>query len=368
MRKERYIEERIGKKGKSYRVKLKGYTKTFSEDEYGSPKLALKYAIQYRNDILYGDFNPCVEKKITVNEIYQEIFNVFPVRIETRRKMDIMYRKYISHKDKDIKDIKADDILYDLNKMIEIATNDTIKRVFSIWRKIIHTAIYKEYITRDCTLVLKPPKSHSSPKFKVNKVIDRQLVIEMENLARTKLNGSYDRDIVPLLIETLYLTGMRPCEALALERKDIKKDHLEIRREVGSSMDKRLVARNCKTELSARDIPLTSELKSILKQAQKLHDNEIIFCNEFGEYYDSTLLGDKLHKIGKNQGYDFNLYSIRHLVSTELTLANVDERTRIEIFGHTNIATTLGYARSNNELKKDALENKSSQKVPKSEK
>lgn len=366
MKKQPYIEERNGKKGISYRVKLKGYNKTFNECDYLDPKIAYKKAIQYRDSILYGDINPYQNKKITIDELYQQVFDVFPVRCETRRKLDIIYRKYITNKDMDIKDLKADDVLRDLNAMVEITTNDTIQRVFSIYRKIINVAIYKEYINKDVSVVIKCPKSHTNNKFKVNKVIDRQTLVQMETLVRKRFRSQYDKIVIPQLIEFLYLTGMRICEALALTKSDIKKDHIEIRKEIGSSMERRLVVRPCKTELSARDIPLTQEMKSCLKQVYEVNKNEIIFCDKDGNYYDSTILGDRLHKIGKSEGIDFNLYSIRHLVSTELTINGVDDRTRIEIFGHSNINTTLGYARSNSTLKKNALEEKSSQKVPKS--
>lgn len=367
MNKQRYIEERKGKKGISYRVKVNGYSKTFSEEDYLDPRLAFKKAVQYRDSILYGDINPYIEKKISVDEVYKEVFDLFPVRIETRRKLDIYYTKYIKVKDKPIKDIKADDILIDLNNMVEITTNDTIQRVFSIWKKIIHTAIYKEYIYKDVTTIIKCPQSQYRAKFKVNKVIDRQILEQMETLARSHIKSLHDRQVYPLLMEFLYLTGMRICEALALTYDDIKKDHIEITKEIGSSKEERLVVRNCKTELSNREIPLTNEMKAIIKELKKIHNYDVLFCDENGNYYNSTAIGDKLHQLGKRNGLDFNLYAIRHLVSTELTLKNVDERTRIEIFGHSNIATTLGYARSNFDLKKDALEKKSSQKFPKNE-
>lgn len=82
---------------------------------------------------------------------------------------------------------------------------------------------------------------------------------------------------------------------------------------------------------------------------------DTLFCESDGTFYNSTILGDRIHRIGKIKGYDFNMYSIRHLFATDLTFAGVDERTRIELMGHSNIKTTLGYARSNRGRKIDAL-------------
>ena len=242
--------------------------------------------------------------------------------------------------------------------MIEIATDNTITRVFSIWRKIIQTALYKEYITKDIALMIKPPKSHKMPHFKVNKVTDRETILKMEELCSAHMRSKHDKEIVPLLLEFLYLTGCRICEALALNRSDIKKDTICISKEIGSSLEDKMVIRMCKTELSVREIPLTGGIKEVIDKACSLHNNDTIFSAEDGSFYNSTILGDRIHRIGKKEGLDFNMYSIRHLFATDLTLNGVDERTRIELMGHSNIKTTLGYARSNRGRKLSALESR----------
>lgn len=354
---QKYIDQIQRSTGMTFRVRYKGKTKTFFEGDYGNARMAYEFAVKFRDRLVAGEAEIITTKK-TVKEVFEEHYEMFPVRSETRRKLDLTFNKYINCKNKNIGNVKAEDIILDLNRMIEIATDNTITRVFSIWRKIVQTALYKEYITKDITLMIKPPKSHKMPHFKVNKVTDRETILKMEELCSAHMRSKHDKEIVPLLLEFLYLTGCRICEALALNRNDIKKDTICISKEIGSSLEDKMVIRMCKTELSVREIPLTGGIKEVIDKACSLHNNDTIFSAEDGSFYNSTILGDRIHRIGKKEGLDFNMYSIRHLFATDLTLNGVDERTRIELMGHSNIKTTLGYARSNRGRKLSALESR----------
>ena len=357
-RKERYIQQIRSKRTGlwTFRVRVNGQDQTFYESDYLGATEAFKQAKKFRDEILFNEtVNMIRPAAITVDQVYKESYELFPVRVETKRKLENMYRKYVTPKQKDIKDVKADDILKDLNAMIEVTTYDTIRRVLSIWRKIIHTAMYKDYVVKDVSMLIKAPKSHHAPFFTVNKVTDRDTILQMEDLLEKNVVDPYDGKMYALLLEWLYLTGMRICEALALVRDDIKKDQIIISKELGSSMDDWMVLRDCKTDLSHRKVPLTKDMKEVLKKVYKLHNHDRIFCQKDGSFYNSTEVGDKMHKIGKNHGHDFNMYSIRHLFATDLTVNGVDERTRIELMGHSSIKTTLGYARSNDDLKIKAL-------------
>lgn len=357
-RKERYIQQiRSDRTGLwTFRVRVNGQDQTFCESDYLGATEAFRLAKRFRDEILTQEtVNKIRPAAITVDQVYQESYELFPVRVETKRKLGYMYEKYITPKQKDIKDIKADDIIKDLNAMIEVTTFDTIRRVLSIWRKIIHTAMYKDYIIKDVSMLIKPPKSHHAPFFTVNKVTDADTIRKMEDLAENNIADPYDGQMYALLLEWLYLTGMRICEALALTRSDIKKDQIVISKELGSSMEDWMVLRDCKTDLSRRNIPLTPDMKKVLQKVYKLHDHDRIFCQNDGSFYNSTEIGDKIHKIGKTNGLDFNMYSIRHLFATDLTVNGVDDRTKIELMGHSSVNTTLGYARSNDDLKIKAL-------------
>lgn len=359
-RKERYIQQIQSKlTGKwSFRVRLNGMEKLFSETDYETSSNAFNQAKKYRDRIL-ADGSVFIPQDKTVRDVFEEQYDLFPVRVETKRKLDIFFNKYIKQKDKLISQVRANDILMDLNSMIEIATDDTIQRVLSIWKKIIHTALYREYITKDITLLIKQPTSHKNHSFKVNKVTDRQTIIEIENLCREAIIEPHDKLMIPLLLEFLYLSGCRICEALALTKDDITKDSISINKELGSSLTEKMVIRQCKTELSNRVIPLTDSLKDVLNQAKKISKSNYIFTDKDGNFYNSTNLGNRIHKIGKKNNLDFNMYSIRHLFATDIVRnKDIDQRTRMELMGHSNIGTTLDYARSSDELKIKALENR----------
>lgn len=354
-RDEKYIDQLKRKNGLwTFRVRYDGSTKSFYEGDYANARVAYEFAKKYRDRVVSG-LEDTSNTKLSVQDVFKEHYELFPVRMETRRKLDLTFNKYCNCKEKQITKVKAEDIILDLNNMIEIATDNTITRVFSIWRKIVQTALYKEYITKDITLLIKPPKSHKIAKFKVNKVTTREIILDMEELCSLHLKKDHDKFIVPLFLEFLYLTGCRICEALALNRDDIKENTIYINKEIGSSLEDKMVIRQCKTELSVREIPITPDIKDVLDKVMSYHNYDTLFCESDGTFYNSTILGDRIHRIGKIKGYDFNMYSIRHLFATDLTFAGVDERTRIELMGHSNIKTTLGYARSNRGRKIDAL-------------
>ena len=52
------------------------------------------------------------------------------------------------------------------------------------------------------------------------------------------------------------------------------------------------------------------------------------------------------------------MYQLRHQFSTDLITNNVDIRTVMELMGHNNTDMTIDYARSSDDLKKEALENR----------
>lgn len=340
----------------SFRVRLKGINKTFSEKEYLDPSVAFKMAKKYRDEILA---NNSITKIVgTNNKLYDvllESFDIIPTREQTQKKYKCMFNKYI-HSDKKITKLTKEDIILSLNAMIENASDDTINRVFFTYRRIVKTAIIKDYIQKDITYGIVPPKSHYIVKEKREKITDKETINLVANLCSEKMLDSFDREQYPLMLWFLYHTGCRPCEMFALLKSDIHNDYISINKEIGSSLTENNVVRQCKTPLSNRNIPITDGLKDIIEKSLKLSKNDILFPTKNGGYHNSTKVGDNIRHLCKKRNIEFNMYQIRHLFSTDLERNGIDPRTHQELMGHKNYTMSINYARSNIELKKKALE------------
>lgn len=341
-RKERYIyQEQSKRTGKwRFQVKYKGIIKSFNEDDYLSSKQAFQKAIDFRNKMM---IDPLLETKKTVRQIYEEMDDIYVIRSETKRKLDCFFNKYIEKKDFALTDITRADIITDLNRMTETCSNDTITRVFSIWRKIYQVAIAKEYVSRDLTQQIKPPTSHRlKPKPRLE-ITDEQTLITLGKELEKRLKSPLESKQAPLMILFLLYTGIRPAEMFALTRDDIdlNKKEISIQREIGSDRDG-IKVRTCKTELSHRVIPINDKAVEIIKAAYKLTDSNILFPNKNG-YYSSKDVGDRYHQIAKRIGIDFHLYQCRHTFITTLYMKGVDLKTIQLLCGQKIDATTLGY-------------------------
>lgn len=352
-RKERYISQ-FYRNGKwFFRVRYKDISKTFDSDDYLSPNQAFNSAVEYRNRLLLDEV---VETKITVNECFNEIENIFILRKETQRKYRIFYNKYIHNKNKELSKITRADILDDLNKMVDIASDDTINRVLSIWKKIFAVAIAKEYINKDITIHITPPKSHKLLEKKTLHYTDEKIVNDIVGRLKTSNISENNKKMLPLIIMTIFYTGMRPCECFALNKDDInlKKKTLRINKEVGSNKEKIWCIRICKTKESNRVIPLSNKVLPYIKIALKDNDKKLLFPNQDTFY--TNVIGLAIHRVAKSIGYDFHLYQLRHAFITKLFLNGVDIKTIQELVGQKINATTIGYVVANENLKKKAIE------------
>lgn len=362
MRKEPYITPRVTKAGQvTYQVRIRNqngdFAKSFSSKDYLSSRAALDAARKYRKDTLKDIADGTIFKisKETVQDMFDEYLETTTDSFKTKDYHIKLFNKYVSCKNKRIQELTRADIMNDLNKMVEIASDDTIGRVYALFKDdIVGTALYKELIQRDVTLGLKKPRSMAFTKHRdVTTDRDTVLRVEQEILAYTK--NSYNAKVMVALIETLYYTGMRPAEAEVLTRNDIKDGWISITKELGSSINKKDVVRIPKTPTSNRKVPIHPSLMKTLNDLMDLANTDNIFAKEDGSYMSSTWVGNTIRNICKKCGLEFNLYRLRHNMATSLVVNQVDTKTTMEILGHSNYSMSLYYATSNEDLKEDAV-------------
>lgn len=361
-KKEKYIEQLYSNRTKkwAFRVHYGETSKTFNETNYADVSVAYKMAIQYRNKILNDGMKVLKCNKKLIDVFYEmEEFSTFSP--STKKKDRIYKDKYLKCDDVLIIDINGALIQESLNKAVFEASDDTLARVLSTWRKIIDYSILKGYIESDPTKLVKLP---SSKKITIKKdvEVDDDTISSIKNLL---IKHKYDKRIADLYnyaIDIIKLTGCRPSEILALTKKDVhfkaKKDdydYLYINKELGEDEAHNALIRKCKTPESIRKIPISSKLKEIVSSLiDNSEQDELFFYN--GSYIKTNDMGNKITTICKRYNLSFNLYMLRHRATSIWFLNGIDLRTIDELLGHKSKIMSVEYARSNIESKQRAVE------------
>lgn len=368
-RKEPYIKQRQNSDGRwTFQVYIRSdvgdITKSFSEKEYGSSKLAFDTAVKFKNQTLTDIANKTLFKanNITVKDCFEKYLETTTDSYATKQRHESLFKNYVTIKDKKIQELTRADIVAQLNSLVENQTDDTIMRIYSIWKNdIIDVALMNEYIGKNVMLGVKKPKSHVV-HIKKDSNTSRKDVLLVEDLVLKRVINKYNANIIVYLIELLYYTGMRPSEALALTRDDVKDNYITVVKRLGSNLTEDNVITHCKTQQSVRNIPISSMLKQVLEDLLDYSKYNELFKKEDGEYMNSTWVGNIIRYLLRNYRKEtnstihFNLYRLRHNLATELVTANVDSRTTMDILGHASYSMSVYYANSNDDKKKEALQ------------
>ena len=361
-RKEPYITQRQGKNGLwSFQVFIRTgettITKTFSEKDYASARVAFESAILFRNKTQYEIANSTVlrAQNLTVDDVFKDYLETCSMSYNTKSKHEKLYNRYIDTKSVPIQKLTKADIIADLNAMTSEATDNTIMRVYTIYKNdIVGHALNNEYINRDLMAGIRRPESRKIAT-KKSTATDRHTILEVERLVLASKMKWYNKKLIYYLMEVLYYTGMRPAEAEALTRDDIKTDHICVTKQLGSDKEDTNVVTRCKTDSSVREIPIHPELRPILDELLDFAKYDELFKRDDGHYMNSTYVGQCFRTVLKNTKIKFNLYMLRHHMATSLVTRGVDTRTTMELLGHTNYSMSLGYANSSEDLKDEAI-------------
>lgn len=333
--------------------------KNFREKEYGSARNAYERAIAFRditlNQIVNGEYIERNNK--TIDDCYKLSFELYPVLYGTRKNFDLLYKNIDDLKNKNIQSLTVEDIQLSINKLIYKYNDEYISRFYSLWSRIIKTALIKKYINQNIMNNVIKPKSQKVKNNKEQNIINKNDLDKVIELIKESNINKYDKYMYINLLLILYYTGARPCEILALNKSDIKNNNIYINKELGSSLNEYGVIRKTKTKLSNRIIPISKEFNTVIKNVFNLNNYEILICKEDGSYYKQRKISQLINRLCKNK-VNFNMYALRHLFSTDLLDKNVDPKTHQELLGHSNYNMSLYYANSTEKKKKNAIKDR----------
>lgn len=319
--KEKYIRERIGKKYTSYQVDIPytatdgtrtHFVKTFRSSDYQYDAAMALIAARLERDKALQEINlNTIQSNIpTVGWFYQKSWDLMPRSLNTRMRHDAVYNKAMAdYQNIELSKVKIQTVQECVNRYAENQTKTNITYIVSIWKEIYKTALMLGYPVTDFTSAVIVPKSKIVKK-KINQSVDPAdvetlLVCVLENQVWAKNENIHLA--VYYFLNILYYTGCRPAEVFPLEKSDIHDDYISITKQLGSDTKKKNIVVPTKTDKSYRNVPVSDELKPVLKDMLSWAKYDRIFIDPMtGHYYNSMKFGQYLRRVA--------IASYKHLI------------------------------------------------------
>lgn len=370
MKKEKYIHVyKNGSGNKIIKILIQAYgqkyTKTLNLKNYQTEKEAILAAVEIRDKKLVEmKAGYTVSNFKTVKEIFLKSYDVLPVRKKTVDRHKHFYKigidKYSNYT---IDKITPADIQESINTYSRNHTREQTSHLLAVWRRIYKTAVMLNINIPDRTIpVVIPECKKEEPRKKEISSEDLLLFLEaLEEYNGGEIRAAYENKCLYYVIQVMRYTGIRPAEALALSRKDIyltseRSGYISINKAVHSTIESRNEIGTTKTAKSNRVVPVPADLVPILKECLIWSKYELIFSDYYGNIQSIDKVSDYIRRVARKAGIQFNLYMLRHQLSTDLFSTGINPAVIRDLLGHESIDMSLYYAVSKEEDKKEALE------------
>lgn len=362
-----YITERKSSTGRhSYEICIRKNGEVFRKcvkvSDFESPKQALNYARQLRNEkLLKMELGYSVSKYKTVAELYELTFEKLePVRLKTRKKHDIFYKYAIApYGSKPINEVTSGDVQSSLNDYAETHTKTQTIQLLAVWRRIFRVCLFMNIDVIDRTTIVKVPQGiQGKPRKKSISPTDLETFCDaLLSYNEASVSGSYYSHAIYYSIQIMRFAGLRPAETFALTREDIDlvNGFIYINKAVRSTAKDVQQISNPKTEKSIRRVPIAEELKPILKECLEWSKHDYVLADYQGNLLNIDQVDTLILNCRRKLGIDFTLYALRHQFSTDLHNSHIPPNTIRDLMGHRSASMSLDYAVSDEKDRVNAV-------------
>jgi len=323
--------------------------RTYADDVYGNRKQFERKGFNTKKEAQQAeiDFKMCDKSdksKITFYDLWVEYRNSKKLQLKTQsfRSVESRFKNHILPYFKDYKINKITNSVY-LKWQIEIEKKGFKHKYNSSLHgamvNILNYAI-RFYGLKDNIATL---TGNFRRKTELKKKVDFWTIDEF-----SKFINCVDNFVYKVLFETLYYTGLRQGEALALNWNDYKDGYLDITKTISKeTVDKKRVINTPKTDKSIRQVKLDdelisklNELKSYYQKFEGFEDGWFIFGglnplspSTIGRKKDKYCVIAEVKKI--------RIHDFRHSHASLLLSMNVPITVISERLGHSDINMTL---------------------------
>lgn len=293
------------------------------------------------------------------------LFDVHFIGLKTSTKIryETIYRNHIKNSelsDIKIKELTSKDIQNYYNNKIKKGCSVTlVKSIHKIITPCIRYAYNNNFIIKDFTSALILPKE--TEKEKLNK---KSSVIPFTLEEQKKFLESIKGNKFEMIFLTALNSGLREGELLALTWKDInfKDNYINVNKNLSVvtelSKDGRgkssLEVQTPKTQKGKRKVSIPvflstalnqykkEQIKNRLKTTEFYNDNNLVFCDELGNYLNRDKIVYRFKLILKeNKIKDRKFHDLRHTYATRLFELGEKAKTVQELLGHSDVSVTL---------------------------
>ncbi|HLI07066.1 MAG TPA: tyrosine-type recombinase/integrase [Ktedonobacteraceae bacterium] len=229
-------------------------------------------------------------------------------------------------------------------KLQEGLAPGSVRDMHMVLHKALENAVRWRLVGRNPCDDVSPPQSVQH----IAQPLTQKQAIRLLEAAREHRLGA--------LLTVALATGMRRGELLGLQWQDIDFEDrsLQIRRSMVRLGNRGVVESQPKTSKSRRKIPLprfviemlkehrTRQLEARLRAGSAWEENDLVFCNGFGRFFDQGQLHVEFQKFLKDAGLPpMRFHDLRHSAASFLLAMGVHPKVVQEILGHSVIGTTM---------------------------
>lgn len=361
------IRERKGKKGATYQVYFPyknelGVTCTYRKGGFKTKREAKTHETLVKAQIEKDGFLK-QECNLTLDQVFNDYFETFKKRKVSKATIQLYENIYKNHIKQALGHYKIIKLKYPTLQKYFNECSNLSKGLQENIKKVLNNVF--KYACKCCYIENNPVSlldlTGIEPMEKKKTITYQELETIIETIRNRKRVDSFKNDSIAIALYIGYYSGLRLCEALALEKSDFDfiNNEIHINKQldcIGKQTSILTTTDKLKTNSSNAVVPLAEPLKGILMDWFKVNPYDHVICDIEGNYIHDSIIKTTLRQANKKTGIYFHFHMLRHTFISNLANNGIDPQVTKELARHSNINTTMDiYTHINEDSQKQAI-------------